>query len=125
MTTAIGMVTLLSYALGGREMSGKSTSSITRTCTVHPLAYMYRLFRGTVLGLEVQCLKVLGLRLRGHTVVVPGEVLVMVNMTMNLVVVALSPIALADHVFPIVVITIPLVDHVFLFVVIALLFGLG
>ena len=84
------------------------------------MAYMCCPFRGVVLGLEVQ-----GLRLRDHTVVVPGEVLVMVNMTMNLVVVALSPIALADHVFPIVVITIPLVDHVFLFVVIALLFGLG
>ena len=38
------------------------------------MAYMYRLFRGVVLGLEVQCLKVLGLRLRDHAVVMPNEV---------------------------------------------------
>ena len=93
MSTAIGMVTLLSFDLGGREMSGENMSSTTRTCTTHPLAYMYCLFRGTMLGLEVQCLKVLGLRLRGHAMVVPSEVLVMVNMTMNLAAVALSPIA--------------------------------
>jgi len=65
---------------------------------------MYRLFRGTVLGLEVQCLKVLGLRLRDHMVVVPSEVLVVLNMTLNLVAVAFSLTALADHVFPLVVI---------------------
>jgi hypothetical protein len=58
-----------------------------------------------VLGLEVQCLKVLGLRLRDHAVVVvamPGVVQVMVNMSLNPVAVALvfSPTALADHVFP-------------------------
>ena len=47
------------------------------------MAYMYRLFRGAVLGLEVQCLKVLGLRLRDHVVVVPDEVQVMVNMTLT------------------------------------------
>jgi hypothetical protein len=50
-----------------------------------PHGILCLLFRGTVLGLEVQCLKVLGLRLRAHAVVVPGEVQVMVNMTMNLV----------------------------------------
>ena len=66
---------------------------------------MYRLFRGTVLGLEVQCLKVLGLRLRDHVVVVPGGVQVMLNMTLNLMAVAFRLIALADHVFPLVVIT--------------------
>ena len=65
---------------------------------------MYRLFRGTVLGLEVQCLKVLGLRLRDHTMVMPGMVQVMINMTMDLVSMAFHPIALADHVFPHVVI---------------------
>jgi hypothetical protein len=62
-----------------------------------------RLFRGTVLGQEMQCLKVLGLRLRDHAVVVvvmPGVVQVMINMTLDLVVVAFSPTALADHVFP-------------------------
>ena len=68
------------------------------------MAYMYRLFRGVVLGLEVQCLKVLGLRLRDHAVVVPGGVQVVVNMTMDPVAVAFSPTALADHVFPLVVI---------------------
>ena len=63
---------------------------------------MYRLFRGTVLGLEVQCLKVLGLRLRDHMVVVPSEVLVVLNMTLNPVAVplAFSPTALVEHVFP-------------------------
>ena len=53
-----------------------------------------------MLGLEVQCLKVLGLRLRDHTVVVPGVVQVVINMTLDLAAVAFSPTALADHVFP-------------------------
>jgi hypothetical protein len=53
-----------------------------------------------MLGLEGQCLKVLGLRLQDHMVVVPGVVQVMINMTLDLVAVAFSPIALADHVFP-------------------------
>ena len=65
---------------------------------------MYRLFRGTVLGLEVQCLKVLGLRLRDHMVVVPGGVLVVFNMTLNLVTVASSLTTLADHIFPLILI---------------------
>ena len=70
------------------------------------MAYMCRLFRGAVLVLEVQCLKVLGLSLRDHVVVVADVVQVMINMTLNLVAVALllSPTALADHVFPFVVI---------------------
>ena len=63
------------------------------------MAYMCRLFKGPALGLEVQCLKVLGLRLRYHEVVVLGMVQVMINMTLDLVVVAFSPTALADHVF--------------------------
>jgi ribosomal protein L18E len=64
------------------------------------MSYMYRLFRGAVLGLEVQCLKVLGLRLQDHMVVVPGEVQVVVNMTLNPMAMALvfSPTALVDHV---------------------------
>ena len=65
---------------------------------------MYRLFIGTVLGLEVQCLKVIGLRLRDHMVVVLGGVLVIFNMTLNLVAVVFSPIALADHISPLMVI---------------------
>ena len=71
------------------------------------MVYMCRLFRGAVLGPEVQCLEVLGLKLRDHVVVLPDVVQVMINITLNLVVVALllSPIALADHVFPFVVIT--------------------
>ena len=64
------------------------------------MAYRYRLFKGTVLGLAVQCLKVLGLRLRDHVVVVPGGVLVVINMTLDLAAVAFSPTVLADHVFP-------------------------
>jgi hypothetical protein len=64
------------------------------------MAYMCRLFRGTMLGLEGQSLKVLGLRLRDHTVVVLGVVQVMINMTLDLVAVAFSPIVLADHIFP-------------------------
>ena len=47
------------------------------------MAYMCCLFRGAVLGLEVQCLKELGLRLRDHTVVVPGRVQVMIEMIMD------------------------------------------
>jgi hypothetical protein len=46
---------------------------------------------------------VLGLRLLDHAVVVvvvPGVVQVMINMTLDLMAVAFSPIALADHVFP-------------------------
>jgi hypothetical protein len=39
-------------------------------------------------------------RLRDHAVVVPGVVQVVINMTLDLVVVAFSPTALADHVFP-------------------------
>ena len=64
------------------------------------MAYMCRLIKGAVLGLEVQCLKVLGLRLRDHAVVVPGMVQVVINMTLDLTAVAFSPIALADHIFP-------------------------
>ena len=64
------------------------------------MAYMCRLFRGAVLGLEVQCLKVLGLRWRDHEVVVPGVAQVMINMTLDLTTVAFSPALLADHVSP-------------------------
>ena len=64
------------------------------------MAYMYHPFRGAVLCLEVQCLKVLGLRLRDHTVVVPGMVQVMINMILDLTAVAFRPTALAGHVFP-------------------------
>jgi hypothetical protein len=55
-----------------------------------------------MLGLEGQCLKVLGLKLRDHAMVVvvlPGVVQVMINMTLDLVAVVFSPIVLADHVF--------------------------
>lgn len=62
------------------------------------------LFRGELLGQEVQCLKVLVLRLQDHTMVVLNRVLG--NMTMDLVGVFLSPIGLVDHVFPFVMITI-------------------
>jgi hypothetical protein len=65
---------------------------------------MYRLFRGAMLGLEGQCRKVLGLSLRDHVVVVPGMVQVVRNMALDLMAVAFSPTALADHVFPLVVI---------------------
>ena len=74
------------------------------------MAYMYRLFRGALPSLGVQSLKVLGLSLRDHAVlvVVPGEVNVMLNMTLDLVTVAslFHPTLLADHVFLIVVIAI-------------------
>jgi hypothetical protein len=53
-----------------------------------------------MLGLERQCLKVLGLRLRDHAVVVPSVVQVVINMTLDLVAVAFSSIALADHISP-------------------------
>jgi hypothetical protein len=56
-----------------------------------------------MLGQEVQCLKVLGLRLRDHVVVmevVPGVVQVVINMTLDFTTVAFSPTVLADHVFP-------------------------
>ena len=67
------------------------------------MVYMCRLFRGAMLGLEGHCLKVLGLRLRDHAVVVvvvPGMVQVVINMTLDLVAVAFSPTVLADHVSP-------------------------
>ena len=67
------------------------------------MAYMCCLFRGTVLGLEEQCLKVLGLRLRDHEVAMPDVVQVIINMTLDLAAVAFSPTA--DHVFPHMVIT--------------------
>jgi hypothetical protein len=51
-----------------------------------------------MLGQEVQCLKVLGLRLQDHVVVMPGVVQVMINITLDLMAVAFSPTALADHV---------------------------
>ena len=60
---------------------------------------MYHLFRCKVLGLEVQCLKELGLRWRDHEVVVPGVAQVMFNMTLDLATVAFSPTLLADHIF--------------------------
>jgi hypothetical protein len=52
-----------------------------------------------VLGLEVQCLKALGLRLRDHAVVVPGGVQVMIKMILNLMAVALAFTPLMDHIF--------------------------
>jgi hypothetical protein len=67
------------------------------------MVYMCRLFRSAMLGQEVQCLKVLGLRLLDHAVVVvvvPDVVQVMINMTLDLVAVAFSPTVLANHVFP-------------------------
>jgi len=67
------------------------------------MVYMYLLFRGTVLDREVQCLKVLGLRLRDHVVVVPNGVQIVANTTLDSVVV-FSLTVLADHVFPLVVI---------------------
>jgi hypothetical protein len=48
----------------------------------------------------VQFLKELGLRLQDHAVVVPSEVQVMVNMTLDPVAVAFSPTDLVNHVFP-------------------------
>jgi len=66
------------------------------------MVYMYLLFRGTVLDREVQCLKVLGLRLWDHAVVVPDGVQVVANTTLDSVVV-FHLTALADHVFPLVV----------------------
>jgi hypothetical protein len=62
------------------------------------MAYMCRLLRGAVLGQEAQCLK--GLSLQDHMVVVPHVVQVIINMTLDLMVVAFSPIVLADHIFP-------------------------
>ena len=53
-----------------------------------------------MLGLKEQCLKVLGLSLRDHMVVVPDVAQVVVNMILDLVIVAFSPTALADHVCP-------------------------
>ena len=64
---------------------------------------MYLLFRGTVLDREVQCLKVLGLRLWDHAVVVPDGVQVVGNTTLDSVVV-FHLTALVDHIFPLVVI---------------------
>jgi hypothetical protein len=63
------------------------------------MAYMCRLFRGTVLGQEVKYLKVLGLSLQDHLVVMPDMVQAVSNMSLDLVAVAFSPTALADHVF--------------------------
>jgi hypothetical protein len=56
-------------------------------------------------------------------VVVPGRVHVVIEMILDLVLVALDFTPLVDHVF-LVVIIFPLADHVFRFVVIALLLGL-
>jgi hypothetical protein len=81
------------------------------------MVYMCRLFRGAVLGLEVQCLKVLGLKLRDHTVVMLGDVQVVIEMILDLVAVALA--------FTPVVIIFPPANHVFPFMVITLLLGLG
>ena len=66
--------------------------------------YMSHLFIGTLLGREVLYLKVLGLRLLDHVVVVLDGVRVMVNMTLSLVLMLFSPTVSADHIFPLVVI---------------------
>ena len=67
---------------------------------------MCRPFRGVVLGEEVQCLKVLGLRLQDHVVVVPDGVQVVIEMIMDPVAVVLAFTPRADHIF-LVVITFP------------------
>jgi hypothetical protein len=66
------------------------------------MMYMCHLFKGAVLDQEVQCLKMLGLMLRDHVVIVPDMVQVVVNMTLNPMAMALvfRPTALVDHVFP-------------------------
>jgi hypothetical protein len=64
-----------------------------------PMVYMCHLFRGIMLGLEEQSLKVLGLRFQDHAVVVPGMVQVVINMTLDLMAVPFRPTVLADHVF--------------------------
>jgi hypothetical protein len=66
----------------------------------HLVEFCCHLFRGAVLGQEVQCLEVLGLRLRDHAVVLPGMVQVMINMILDLAAVTFSPIVLENHVFP-------------------------
>ena len=70
------------------------------------MVYMYHLFRGIVLDRGVQWLKVLGLRLRDHTMVVHDGVQVVINTTLDSVVV-FSLTVLVDHVFPLVVIAFP------------------
>jgi hypothetical protein len=58
--------------------------------------------RGLLLGLEVLCLKLLGLKQQDHTlfqVVEPSEVLVMSHMAKNPMAEALGPIGLVDHDF--------------------------
>ena len=105
-------------------MSSESMSCRTGTCTTRPMVYMCHLFRGTMLGLEVQCLKVQGLGLRDHAVVVLGGVQVVIEMIMDPVAVVLAFTPRADHIF-LVVIAFPPADLVFSFVVMALLLGLG
>ena len=67
------------------------------------MVYMSCLFRGALLDREA-LLKVLGLRLLDHAVVVLSEVWVVVNITSSLVLMPLSPKASVDHIFPHVVI---------------------
>ena len=84
------------------------------------MVYMYPLFKGTVLGLEVHCLKVLGLRLCDHAVVVPSGVQVVVNMSIDSVAVAFSSVALVDYGFPLMVLLPPKWDMVCLVFVLTL-----
>jgi hypothetical protein len=87
------------------------------------MAYMCCLFRDTILGLEGQCLKVLGLRLQDHEVVMPGMVQVVINMTLDLIVVAFSPTVLADHIISHVVPTFLKWDMACLVVFLTLFYG--
>jgi hypothetical protein len=98
MSIAIGMVTLLISSFGGRDMSSTILKWTTRTCIALLMVYMISMFVGDLLSQEDQCLKVLGFRLWHHKVIMPDMVLVMVNITIDPMVMNFCTTALMNHI---------------------------
>lgn len=77
----------------------------TKTCTTLITVCISLVLRGMLLGLEMFCLWLLGLKQQDHTVVKPDRVLVMSRMTKDPVAEALVAVALAslaEHCFPLI-----------------------
>lgn len=68
----------------------------TKTCTTLLTVRIYVVLTGMLLGLEVFCLWLLGLKQQDHTVLKPDRVLVMSRMTKDPVAEALVVVALAS-----------------------------
>jgi hypothetical protein len=76
MCIARWMTIWLSFALEGREISDGVLRETRRVCTTFLMVYIVLLFKDVLLGLEVLCLRFIGLKKQYHVVVEYNGVLV-------------------------------------------------